>query len=626
MSRPKWINWAIAAGAGALALTLLLPTSNRPAPEPSAMHDAPHEEHANKQRLKVQDVKATDLLTRMDAKQHLRLMLEKSTSMNEAEFGRYVQDLQRTHDHIRAIDVLDTKSSISKHFAKASGEGSKVEQQKLAHSLNLAKKAVMKRQSFESSSFPLGKEKYFVMGIPSKDGNKAVIALFSQSVLNAVEQHQRKNLRMIPYPREGKFKIESVHPDTLNEVTVKTGHDNANASHFYENEIVIRFRQEPGERDMRIIKSDLRTQSARKLGYTYVFRSEHMNYEQLHAYFERKWNPLYMEPHYMYLTNETAPEQTDTDVTIPNDILFTDYQWNLPAIETNRGWNITKGKEDVIVAVVDTGVDLNHPDLKGKLLEGYNVVDPKSKPLDDVGHGTHVAGIIGAIVNNSEGVAGMSWYNKVLPVKVLDNSGSGTTYAVAEGIIWAADHGAKVINMSLGNYADAQFLHDAIKYAFDRDIVLIAATGNDNTERPGYPAAYPEVFAVSATDPDMNKASYSNYGDYVDVMAPGTSIASTYPNNQYAALSGTSMASPHVAALAGLIRSLNPDLTNTEVMDLMRQSVIDLGDPGHDKYYGYGQVDVYKALQAASSNSAPLQFWPQHVRQQMDNTMKKYNK
>lgn len=626
MSRPKWINWAIAAGAGALALTLLLPTSNRPAPEPSAMPDAPHKEHANKQRLKVQDVKATDLLTRMDAKQHLSLMLEKSGTMNEAEFGRYVQDLQRTHDHIRSIDVLDSKGTVHKHFAKESGKRSKVEQQKLEHSLNLAKKAVMKRQSFESSSFPLGKEKYFVMGLPSKDGNKAVVALFSQSVLNAVEQHQRKNLRMIPYPREGKFKIESVHPDTLNEVTVKTGHDNANASHFYENEIVIRFRQEPGERDMRIIKSDLRTQSARKLGYTYVFRSEHMNYEQLHSYFERKWNPLYMEPHYMYLTNEAAPEQTDTDVTIPNDILFTDYQWNLPAIETNRGWNITKGKEDVIVAVVDTGVDLNHPDLKGKLLEGYNVVDPKSKPLDDVGHGTHVAGIIGAIVNNSEGVAGMSWYNKVLPVKVLDNSGSGTTYAVAEGIIWAADHGAKVINMSLGNYADAQFLHDAIKYAFDRDIVLIAATGNDNTERPGYPAAYPEVFAVSATDPDMNKASYSNYGDYVDVMAPGTSIASTYPNNQYAALSGTSMASPHVAALAGLIRSLNPDLTNTEVMDLMRQSVIDLGDPGHDKYYGYGQVDVYKALQSASSNSAPLQFWPQHVRQQMDNTMKKYTK
>ncbi|MFC9710369.1 S8 family peptidase [Paenibacillus sp. NPDC056933] len=624
MSRPKWVNWAIAAGAGALALTLLLPTSNRPVPTPSAMPDSPHKEQASKQRLKVQDVKATDLLTRMDAKQHLSIMLEKTSNMTDSQIKRYINELQQTHDHICSIDVMSTDGANRRHFEKKSAKGSKLEQQKLEHSLTLAKKAVSKRQSFESSSFPLGKEKYFVMGQPSKDGKRAVIALFSQNVLNAVEQHQRKNLRMIPYPREGKFKIESVHPDTLKEITVKTGHDNANASHFYENEIVIRFRQDPGERDLRIIKSDLRTQSVRKLGYTYVFRSETMNYEQLHAYFERKWNPLYMEPHYMYLTNETVSEQTD--VTVPNDILFSDYQWNLPAIETNRGWNITKGNKDVIVAVVDTGVDLTHPDLKGKLLNGYNVVDPASKPLDDVGHGTHVAGIIGAVVNNNEGVAGMSWYNKVLPVKVLDNSGSGTTYAVAEGIIWAADHGAKVINMSLGNYADAQFLHDAIKYAFDRDIVLIAATGNDNTERPGYPAAYPEVFAVSATDPDMNKASYSNYGDYVDVTAPGSSIASTYPKNQYAALSGTSMASPHVAALAGLIRSLNPDLTNTEVMDLMRQSVIDLGDPGHDKYYGYGQIDVFKALEAASGNSAPLQFWPQHVRQQMDNAMKKYTK
>ncbi|WP_339235991.1 S8 family peptidase [Paenibacillus sp. FSL R5-0517] len=622
MARPKWINWALAAGAGALALTLLLPTSNRTEPKPSALSDSAHEEHTSKQRLKVQDVKATDLLTRMDAKQHLSIMLEKTATMNAAQVNRYVNDLQGSHEHIRSIHLMNINGSFDKPLDKASTLGSKLEQQKLQHALNLAKKAVNKRQSFESSSFPLGKEKYFVMGQPSKDGKRAVVALFSQNVLNAVEQHQRKNLRMIPYPREGKFKIESVHPDTLNEITVKTGHDNANASHFYENEIVIRFRQDPSERDMRIIKSDLRMQSARKLGYTYVFRSEDMSYKQLHSYFESKWNPLYMEPHYMYLTNDTVTEQTD--VTIPNDILFSDYQWNLPAIETNRGWNITRGNKDVIVAVVDTGVDMNHPDLKGKLLEGYNVVEPGSKPMDDVGHGTHVAGIIGAIVNNNEGVAGMSWYNKVLPVKVLDNSGSGTTYAVAEGIIWAADHGAKVINMSLGNYADAQFLHDAVKYAFDRDIVLIAATGNDNTERPGYPAAYPEVFAVSATDPDMSKASYSNYGDYVDVMAPGSSIASTYPNNQYAALSGTSMASPHVAALAGLIRSLNPDLTNTEVMDLMRQSVIDLGDPGHDKYFGYGQIDVYKALQAASGNSAPLQFWPQHVRQQMDNTMKKY--
>ncbi|MDU5949846.1 MAG: S8 family serine peptidase, partial [Paenibacillus macerans] len=177
---------------------------------------------------------------------------------------------------------------------------------------------------------------------------------------------------------------------------------------------------------------------------------------------------------------------------------------------------------------------------------------------------------------------------------------------------------AKVINMSLGNYADAQFLHEAIKYAYNHDVVLIAATGNDNTERPGYPAAYPEVLSVSATDFNLKKASFSNYGDYIDVMAPGESIASTYPDNQYAALSGTSMASPHVAALAALIRSINPDLKNTEVMDIIRKNVIDLGDAGRDKYYGYGQIDVYAALQAAGGGSAPLQFWPQSIQRKMD--------
>lgn len=251
------------------------------------------------------------------------------------------------------------------------------------------------------------------------------------------------------------------------------------------------------------------------------------------------------------------------------------------------------------------------------------MVNPSEKPYDDVGHGTHVAGIISALVNNGEGVAGMTWYNKVMPIKVLDQSGSGTTYSVAEGIIWAADHGAKVINLSLGNYAQAEFLHDAIKYAYDKDVVLVAATGNDNTERPGYPAAYPEVFAVSATDSSMHRASFSNYGDYVDVMAPGASIASTYPGNQYAALSGTSMASPHVSALAALIRSINPDLTNKEVMELMRSSVIDLGTPGHDKYFGYGQIDVYKALKAAQRPYVPLQFYPQHLSDKLKSILKK---
>jgi subtilisin family serine protease len=198
-------------------------------------------------------------------------------------------------------------------------------------------------------------------------------------------------------------------------------------------------------------------------------------------------------------------------------------------------------------------------------------------------------------------------------VKVLDDTGAGSTYGVAQGIIWAADHGAKVINLSLGNYADANFLHDAIRYAFDKDVIIVAASGNDNTSQPGYPAAYPEVLAVAATDENKNRASFSNYGDYIDVAAPGVGIASTYPGNQYAALSGTSMASPHVAALAALIRSVNPTLKNTEVMDIIRQTAEDLGPPGKDPYFGYGQIDVAKALRSAKMSGRTLADLPHRL-------------
>ena len=258
-------------------------------------------------------------------------------------------------------------------------------------------------------------------------------------------------------------------------------------------------------------------------------------------------------------------------------------------------------------------------------VDGLNIVQPEQFPTDDVGHGTHVTGVISATVNNLEGVAGMTWYDKVMPIKVLDASGAGTTYSVAQGIIWATDHGAKVINMSLGNYAQAEFLHDAIRYAFDRDVVLIAASGNDNTRQAaGYPAAYPEVFAVAATDQQRNRAPFSNYGNYIDVAAPGVSIASTYPDNQYAALSGTSMASPHVAALAALIRSVNPLLNNKEVMNIMRDTADDLGESGKDDQFGYGQINVEQALVQASNTKNSVQLYPEWVKREVQQIRAKY--
>lgn len=632
MSRHRWIKATLGIAACLLIVGILLPWNDSRQKQPQAPRslsvrtpDRQGTEMEMKKTLLSGDINATRKLLRHDAKGHLHSMLAALNSSSDGSISAYGADMKKSHRQLHALIWVDRHNGRSRQIAGVNLNRDAAGQAKAVRSgIQAAKEAVKRGKAYESPSLLAGKDRYFILAEPSADGKHAVIGLFNEHVLNAVEEHQRRNLRMIPYPREGRFKVESVYPNTLRDITVKTGHDNENASHFYENEIVVRFRNQPGTKQLEQIRRDLHCkEEGRKLGDTYIFRSNSMNYQQLKKYFDKKWNPLYTEPHYMYLTNDETAKNAKA-VSIPNDILFLRYQWNLPAVEANRSWNLSRGSKDVKVAVVDTGADLDHPDLKGQFVQGYNIIDPASKPYDDVGHGTHVSGIISALVNNNEGVAGITWYNKIMPVKVLDKSGSGTTYSVAQGIIWAADHGAKVINLSLGNYADSQFLHDAIKYAYNKDVVLISAAGNDNTERPGYPAAYPEVLAVAATDSSMKRASYSNYGDYIDVAAPGTNIASTFPGSQYAALSGTSMASPHVAAVAALIRSQNPELQNTEVMDILRNNVIDLGSAGHDKYFGYGLIDSYKALSAAQGEGAPLQLWPQHLRSKLESILRRF--
>ncbi|MFD3258467.1 S8 family peptidase [Paenibacillus lentus] len=625
----KWGRWAAIglSGAAAIAVLSLFPSSN-PSPKQQIKQQTkqqiivprPAEEKQLKQHMLRRDVTATERLARLDAKQHLKTLAAGLKNSSPSHLTADIRELQKGHKQFRSIMLYSPSVKKDKQFRSSNERTSPEIQEQVNYYVGLARKALRKSESYESPSFPEKDPHFFVVAEPSKHNKDGIIAVMDTHILKRVKEHQDKNLRLIPYPKEGKYKIESVHSDTLKDLTVKTGHDNEKASHYYEHEIVVTFADTPSERQLAQIQSDIKAKKANKpksIRNTYIFQSETMSMNELKTYFTEKWRPAFIEPHYLYLTNEIFPTPAADTPEIPNDMLFSEYQWNLPIIETNRGWKLSKGSNDVIVAVVDTGVDLYHPDLQGRLLKGYNVVAPDEEPVDDVGHGTHVAGIISANVNNGEGIAGMMWGGKILPVKALDKSGSGTTYSVAQGIIWAADNGAKVINLSLGNYADAQFLHEAIKYAYDKDVVLVAATGNDNTERPGYPAAYPEVLSVSATDYNLQKASFSNYGDYVDVVAPGESIASTYPDNQYAALSGTSMASPHVAALAALIRSVNPDLKNTEVMDIIRNNVIDLGDPGHDNLYGHGQIDVYAALEAAGGSPAPLQLWPQHIDQKL---------
>ncbi|WP_225228949.1 S8 family peptidase [Bacillus sp. PS06] len=376
-------------------------------------------------------------------------------------------------------------------------------------------------------------------------------------------------------------------------------HNATEKSHYIKHQVVVDFKngQIPSEEELSSIIEEIDGKLLKKFDSSYIFKSNSLSTEELQSFFSKRADVEIVEPNFILIPNEDKR----TFLNGPNDALYKRYQWNLPMIQAESGWGISRGAEDIRIAVLDTGVDLDHPDLVGRLTKGYNIVADTNKPEDDNGHGTHVAGIIASVTNNEEGVAGITWFNPIMPVKVMGNEGYGSSFDIANGIKWATDNGADIINMSLGNYRDSDLLHDAIKYAYDHDVIVIAASGNDNSNHPSYPAAYPEVLSVSAVDYQGNKASFSNYGDYVDITAPGVHIPSTYLESQYAALSGTSMATPHVAALAGLIKSVQPELKNIEVMDIIKSTSIDLGPKGHDQYFGEGLINVSAALEAASN-------------------------
>jgi thermitase len=285
---------------------------------------------------------------------------------------------------------------------------------------------------------------------------------------------------------------------------------------------------------------------------------------------------------------------------IPNDPYW-NLQWGMAQIEAPAAWDITTGSDSVTIAIVDTGVDLFHPDISGKLKSGYDFVNDDDTPQDDHGHGTHVAGIAAAKTDNGTGVAGLCWGAEIMPVKVLDDYGVGGEDRVANGIIYAASHGADIINLSLGIPTYSSVLKDAVEYAHDLGCVVVAATGNYNAS-VNYPARYPEVIAVAATDSNDQRAFFSNYGPEVDVAAPGVNIRSTYwwGGSTYGELSGTSQASPHVAGLAALIWSVNPGLSNTQVESIIKQTADDLGAAGRDAYYGFGRINARRALEATA--------------------------
>ncbi|MCS7220960.1 MAG: S8 family serine peptidase [Anaerolineae bacterium] len=294
---------------------------------------------------------------------------------------------------------------------------------------------------------------------------------------------------------------------------------------------------------------------------------------------------------------------------VPNDPGYAQ-QWNLERVAAAEAWDVTTGDPDLIVAVIDSGADLNHPDLKDRLVYGWDYVRRDSSPDDEYGHGTHVAGIIGAITNNGIGVAGMSWQGKLLVYKVLDRYGMGTYADIASAIVSAQERGARVINLSLGGKEDSQTLLDAVNSAYQAGILLVAATGNDGNVSVRYPAAYPQVVAVGATTAQDQYAPYSNFGPQVDLAAPGgqagAQVYNTLPSG-YGFRYGTSMATAHVSGLAVLIWSIAPSLSRDQVRQILEDTADKVDASrypyvgGRNHYLGYGRVHAARAVCQAAS-------------------------
>lgn len=292
---------------------------------------------------------------------------------------------------------------------------------------------------------------------------------------------------------------------------------------------------------------------------------------------------------------------------VPNDPAYQG-QWNLQKIQAADAWEITKGSSDVTVAVLDTGVQTTHSDLKNRGITGWNVVSDNNDFSDINSHGTSVSAVITAQTNNAIAIAGLAIEPKLMMVRITNNSsGSATDSNIAKGIIYAADHGAKVVNLSYGGNSNSALVQEAVDYAHNKGVVVAAAACNYNSSTPCYPAAMNHVIAVGATDRQDQKASFSNYGSWIDVTAPGVDIYTIAFTRDLAVtmFGGTSAAVPHVTGLAALAFSINPELSADQVEGYITGNTDDLGTAGKDDIFGWGRINVYKTLYAINPAYVP---------------------
>jgi hypothetical protein len=276
----------------------------------------------------------------------------------------------------------------------------------------------------------------------------------------------------------------------------------------------------------------------------------------------------------------------------PQDTQF--YGWEIEKFNIPNHWKFSEG-EGVVIAVIDTGCDLYHDDLKNNYVEGVNFVEKNKDPIDKCGHGTHVAGTIAA-ENNGLGMVGVAPKAKIMPIKALDDRGSGNNQDIVKGIYWAVDRKADFITMSLGSPVPSVALEEAIKYAEQHNVVVFCAAGNsgENTDIM-YPAKYNYSISIGAIDQNFNRTNFTCSGEELDFLAPGHDILSCYPGNRYAKMSGTSMSNPFVVGCAALTKSYynNRTLTKDDYINIYSKVALPLNNPkyrGIKKYEGYGII------------------------------------
>ena len=287
-----------------------------------------------------------------------------------------------------------------------------------------------------------------------------------------------------------------------------------------------------------------------------------------------------------YAEREVAMEAVDV---APNDPRWSS-QWGPRVVSAPKAWSTSRGSSDVVVAIVDTGVDPRQPDLVGALVPVYDLVNNDANPEDDNGHGTAVAGVVAARTNNAEGQAGLCWTCSLMPVKALDASGSGSTASIAKAIVWAADNGADVINLSLGGPGTSQTLTDAVAYAASKGVLMFGAAGNNGSSTPFYPAAYSQVLGVAATDQNDALYSWSNFGTWVPIAAPGCNSAPRIGAG-YGEFCGTSSATPVVSGLAALALAAKPGASVNAVYEAIKGTTKPIGSA-----VKFGRVDATGTL------------------------------